>query len=78
MMYSLPRYDALLETIIKDLIAANSRTSIENFLTIFVTKNEADAKQVDTELVEANFDSRAKSIRVVGYIDDEGKFQRIK
>jgi hypothetical protein len=77
MMYSFTRYHPLLETIIQDLIAANSRTSMENFLTVFVAKNETDAQQIDRELVEANFDSRAKSIRVVGYIDADGKFQNI-
>ena len=76
-MYTLPRYHPLLEIIIQDLIAVNSRTSLENFLTVFVAKNETDAQQIDTELVEANFDSRAKSIRVVGYINAEGKFQRV-
>ncbi|MEG4232343.1 hypothetical protein QUA40_09545 [Microcoleus sp. Pol11C3] len=43
-------------------------------MTVIVSKNQANAKQLETELTEANFDSRAQSSLVVGYIEPGGKF----
>jgi hypothetical protein len=74
---SLTNYQPLLEMLIQDLIGANNRTDLEMFLTVFVTKNQADSEQLDQSLTEANFDIRAKSCRVVGYMNAEGNFQRI-
>lgn len=45
--------------------------------TVFVSKNKSNAKQLETELTEANFDSRAQSSLVVGYIEAGGKFQSL-
>jgi hypothetical protein len=41
---------------------------------VFVRSNLSNAKQLETELTEANFDSRAQSSLVVGYIEPGGKF----
>ena len=43
-------------------------------MTVFVSTNQSNAKQLETELTEANFDSRAQSSLVVGYIEPGGKF----
>lgn len=44
---------------------------------VFVSRNISNAKQLETELTEANFDSRAQSSLVVGYIEPGGKFQSL-
>ena len=46
-------------------------------MTVFISSNQSNAKQLETELTEANFDSRAQSSLVVGYIEPGGKFQSL-
>ena len=46
-------------------------------MTVFVRSNLSNAKQLETELTEANFDSRAQSSLGVGYIEPGGKFQSL-
>jgi hypothetical protein len=46
-------------------------------MTVFVRSNLSNAKQLETEMTEANFDSRAQSSLVVGYIEPRGKFQSL-
>ena len=46
-------------------------------MTVFVSSNLSNAKQLETKLAEANFDSRAQSSLVVGYIELGGKFQSL-
>ncbi|MEG4411305.1 hypothetical protein Q5692_10245 [Microcoleus sp. C2C3] len=46
-------------------------------MTVFVSSNLSNAKQLETKLAEANFDSRAQSYLVVGYIEPGGKFQSL-
>ncbi|MEG4068847.1 hypothetical protein QUA42_16215 [Microcoleus sp. Pol11C2] len=46
-------------------------------MTVIVSKNQANAKQLETELTEANFDSKAQYSLVVGYIEAGGKFQSL-
>ena len=46
-------------------------------MTVFVSSNLSNAKQLETKLAEANFDSRAQSSLVVGYIEPGGKFQSL-
>ena len=47
---------------------ADRHKEIRKFITVFVSKNESNAKQLETEITEANFDSRAQSFLVVGCI----------
>ena len=46
-------------------------------MTVFVSSNLSNAKQLETELTEASFDSGALSSLVVGYIEPGGKFQSL-
>ena len=46
-------------------------------MTVFASSNQSNAKQLETELTEAIFDSRAQSCLVVGYIEPGGKFQSL-
>ncbi|MBD0310208.1 MAG: hypothetical protein ICV80_19495 [Microcoleus sp. T1-bin1] len=43
-------------------------------MTVVVSSNQSNAKQLETELTQATFDSRAPSSLVVGYIEPGGKF----
>lgn len=42
-----------------------------------MSKDQTNAIELDGELGEANFDSRANSLCIVGYVNLEGKFQNI-
>jgi len=46
-------------------------------MTVFVSSNKSNAKQLEKELTQANFDSRSQSSLVVGYIEPGGKFQSL-
>ncbi|MEG5159980.1 hypothetical protein QUB37_05930 [Microcoleus sp. AT3-A2] len=56
---------------------ADTHKEIRKVITVYVSKNESNAKQLETELTEANFDSRAQSSLVVGYIEPGGTFQSL-
>jgi len=53
---------------------ADTHKEIRKVITVYVSKNESNAKQLETELTEANFDSHAQSSLVVGYIEAGAKF----
>ncbi|MEG4805635.1 hypothetical protein QUB63_34135 [Microcoleus sp. ARI1-B5] len=72
---SLPTHKPFIELLINDTIA-DTQKKVRKIITIFVSRNESNAKQLETELREANFDSRAQSSLVVGYIE-AGKFQSL-
>jgi hypothetical protein len=44
---------------------ADPHKEIRKVITVFVSKNESKAKQLETEMTEANFDSRAQSSLLV-------------
>jgi hypothetical protein len=46
-------------------------------MTVFISSNLLNAKQLETELTETNFESRAQSSLAVGYIELGGKFQSL-
>jgi len=73
---SLPTNKPFIELLINDTIAERHK-EIRKVITVFVSKNESNAKQLETELTEANFDSRAQSSLVVGYIEPGGTFQSL-
>ncbi|MEG3898772.1 MULTISPECIES: DUF6887 family protein [unclassified Microcoleus] len=73
---SLPTNKPFIELLINDLIAETPKKNRE-VMTVFVTRNESKAKQLETELTEANFDIRAQSSLVVGYIEAGGTFQSL-
>jgi len=73
---SLPTNKPFIELLINDIIAEKQKKTIK-IMTIFVSKNQSNATQLETELTEANFDSRAQSSLVVGYIEPGGKFQSL-
>jgi len=73
---SLPTNKPFIELLINDTIA-DTHKKIRKVITIFVSTNESNAKQLETELTEANFDSRAQSALVVGYIEAGGRFQSL-
>ena len=73
---SLPTNKPFIELLINDLIAETPKKNRE-VMTVFVTRNESNAKQLETELTEANFDIRAQSSLVVGYIEAGGTFQSL-
>jgi len=56
---------------------AEKHKKYRKIMTVFVSSNQSNAKQLETELTEANFDSRAQSSLVVGYIEPGGKFQSL-
>jgi hypothetical protein len=58
------------------MIADKQKNPIKN-MTVFISSNLSKTKQLATELTEANFDSRAQSSLVVGYIEPGGKFQSL-
>ncbi len=66
----------LREILINDIIADQQKNPIK-VMTVFVSSNLSNAKQLETKLAEANFDSRAQSSLVVGYIEPGGKFQSL-
>jgi hypothetical protein len=70
---SLPTTKLFIELLINDIIAEKQKTPIK-VMTVFASSNQSNAKQLETELTEANFDSRAQSSLVVGYIEPGGKF----
>ncbi|NQE33927.1 DUF6887 family protein [Microcoleus asticus] len=72
----LPNNKPLIELLINDMISHTQKQHIKT-LAVFVSRNESTAKQLETELTEANFDSRAQSSLVVGYIEPGGKFQSL-
>ena len=74
-MASFPTNRPFIELLIEPLIE-NSREKISDSTIIFVSKNKISALSLEKELSEANFDSRTKSSRVVGYVES-GKFQNI-
>jgi uncharacterized membrane-anchored protein YjiN (DUF445 family) len=65
-----------IQLLINDIIAEKQKKSIK-IMTVFVSNNLSNAKLLETELTEANFDSRAQSSLVVGYIEPGGKFQSL-
>ena len=65
-----------IQLLINDIIADKQKKPIK-VMTVFVSSNQSNAKQLETELTEANFDSRAQSSLVVGYIEAGGKFQSL-
>ncbi|MBD1830993.1 hypothetical protein H6F71_26980 [Microcoleus sp. FACHB-61] len=65
-----------IQLLINDIIAEKQKNNIK-IITVFVSKNQSNAKQLETELTEANFDSRAQSSLVVGYIEPGGKCQSL-
>jgi hypothetical protein len=65
-----------IQLLINDIIAEKQKNYIK-FMTVFISSNLSNAKQLETELTEANFDSRAQSSLVVGYIEPGGKFQSL-
>jgi hypothetical protein len=73
---SLPTNKPLREILINDIIADRQKNTIK-FMTVFISSNQSKAKQLETELTEANFDSRAQSSLAVGYIEPGGKFQSL-
>ncbi|MEG4251763.1 hypothetical protein [Microcoleus sp. Pol10D4] len=56
---------------------ADTHKEIRKVITVFASKNKSNAQQLETELTEANFDSRAQSSLVVGYIEPGGTFQSL-
>ena len=73
---SLQTNKRFIELLINDIIAEIQKNSIK-VRTVFISSNLSNAKQLETELTEANFDSCAQSSLVVGYIESGGKFQRL-
>jgi hypothetical protein len=73
---SLPTNKPFREILINDIIAAQQKNPIK-VMTVFISSNLSNAKHLETELTEANFDSRAQSSLVVGYIEPGGKFQSL-
>ena len=65
-----------IELLINDIIADKQKNYIK-VMTVFVSSNLSNAKQLETKLAEANFDSRPQSYLVVGYIEPGGKFQSL-
>ena len=74
---SLPRYRAFIELIIEDLIRGDDSDFIDCMM-VFVSKNEAEAMQLDRELMEMDFESRTHYSQVLIYMDTNGKFQTIE
>lgn len=73
---SLPTNQPFIELLINDN-TADTHKDIRKLITVFVTRNESNAKQLETELTEANFDIRTQSSLVVGYIEAGGTFQSL-
>lgn len=73
---SLPTNKPFREILIDDIIADRQKNPIK-VMTVFISSNLSNAKQLETELTEAIFDSRAQSCLVVGYIEPGGKFQSL-
>jgi hypothetical protein len=73
---SLPTNKPFIEILINHIIAYKQKKPIK-VRTVFVSSNQSNAKQLETELTEANFDSRAQSSLVVGYIESGGKFHSL-
>ena len=72
----LPTNKPFIELLINDIIADKQKNYIK-VMTVFVSSNLSNAKQLETELTEASFDSGALSSLVVGYIEPGGKFQSL-
>ncbi len=53
----LPTHKPFIELLINDIIAETQKKNIK-VMTVFVTKNQSNAKQLETELTKANFDTR--------------------
>ncbi|MEP6514879.1 hypothetical protein [Microcoleus vaginatus] len=47
---------------------ADTHKEIRKVITVFVSKNQSNAQQLETELTEANFPIRVQSSLVVAYI----------
>jgi hypothetical protein len=73
---SLPTTKPFIQLLINDIIADKQKNPIKN-MTVFISSNLSKAKQLETELTQASFDSRAQSSLVVGYIEPGGKFQSL-
>lgn len=73
---SVPTNKPFREILINDIIADQQKNHIK-VMTVFISSNLSNAKQLETELTEANFDSCAQSSLVVGYIEPGGKFQSL-
>lgn len=76
MRASLPTHKPFIELFIEDMLRDN-QTDFISLLTVFVSKNETEALELDSEITEANFNNHAKSSWVVGYVDLDGKFNKI-
>ena len=74
---SLPTNKPFREILINDIIAEKEKNPIKKVMTVFASSNLSNAKQLETELTEANFDSRAQSSLVVSYIEPGGKFHSL-
>jgi hypothetical protein len=70
---SLPTNKPFIEILINHIIAEQQKNPIK-VMTVIISSNLSNAKQLETELTQANFDSRAQSSLVVGYIEPGGKF----
>jgi hypothetical protein len=64
----LPTNKPFIQLLINDISAEKQKKSIK-IMTFFISSNQSNAKQLETELTEAYFDSRAQSSLVVGYIE---------
>jgi len=73
---SLQTNKRFIELLINDIIADKQKDFIK-VMTVFISSNLSNAKQLKTELTEANFDSGAQSSLVVGYIEPGEKFQSL-
>ena len=65
-----------IELLINDMMA-DPQTRNRKIMTIFISRNESNSQRLETQLAEANFDSRAQSSLVVGYIEAGGRFQSL-
>jgi hypothetical protein len=72
----LPTNKPFIELLINDIIAEKQKNHIK-VMTVFASSNLSNAKQLETKLAQENFDSRAQSSLVVGYIEPGGKFQSL-
>ena len=70
---SLPTTKPIIELLMNDIIAEQEKNPIK-VMTVFASSHQSKAKQLETELTKANFDIRAQSSLVVGYIEPGGKF----
>lgn len=73
---SLPTNKPFIEILINDM-ADSDREKLRNIITVFAIKDETNARRLEAELAEIDFDTLTQSSRIVGYIQPGGKFQNI-